>query len=122
LPGAFGEDSTAKDDFPDDFGDDFDEFGEGGEQDDDDDFGDFGDDFGETQDQSLEAPIPDPEPPLQSATFVPMLQFENLRSRDSVATAVEEILSKVFSFDEKSQLPPVEPLSKDSSIFLSERR
>jgi hypothetical protein len=109
---AFG----ANEKSPDGFGDDFDDFGEGGG---DEDFGDFGDDFEESGIDTFEPPAVAEE---QSLEHLSILNFDELHDREAVVGAVEDFIREHIPLPSMELLPPPGPLSKDTSVFLSDRR
>ncbi|KAL1844265.1 hypothetical protein VTJ49DRAFT_2322 [Mycothermus thermophilus] len=94
-PGSPGPESVVEDD---DFGDEFDDFEEGGGDADDDDFGDFDDGFQEAPAQPQ--PQQQPPPPQPAAAAVqplpfPIPNFENLPSTE-ILSVTEPYLSALF--------------------------
>ncbi|CAD6503846.1 BgTH12-05591 [Blumeria graminis f. sp. triticale] len=93
------------------FGDDFDDFEEGME---DNDFGEFHEEFGE------ESPIQCAPIPTKDKPALPIFDFSKYKSREEVYDAVEPCLELLFPPEsiDASTLPPV---SNENSIFLTPR-
>ena len=93
--------------------DDFDDFEEGGGDDDDDDFGEFDEGDGSTEQPVRPLPAAEP-PPFQP----PLAQLQGLTTPEAVAEACEPYLNDLFPIsnaNEDKDLPPV------SNSFLNER-
>lgn len=103
-----------------DFGDDFDDFEEGGEEDFGDDFGDFDDGFQNMGDESADAfeeptPLPSVPDPLPS---LPVPSFDDLGSTAEILDATQPSVDKIF----ESSFPDHPTIEQDiHPSLLSER-
>ncbi|KAF6841122.1 hypothetical protein CPLU01_00683 [Colletotrichum plurivorum] len=113
APPPEAEDGEADDD---DFGDDFDDFEEGGEADGD--FDDFEDGF---QEPEFQAPAPAPAPSVPQILSLPFSipDFEDLDGED-VLQAVDPLLNTLFPPEDLDVSPPP-PITKENPIFLTPR-
>ncbi|KAL1647722.1 hypothetical protein SLS58_002523 [Diplodia intermedia] len=83
------------------FGDDFDDFEEGGEEDFGDDFGDFDDGFQNAEDETANAfeepaPLPPVSDPLPSLSHQPIPSFDDLDSLADIVSASQPFVDKLF--------------------------
>ncbi|KAI9706004.1 MAG: hypothetical protein M1836_005410 [Candelina mexicana] len=102
------------------FGEDFDDFEEGGEEDE---FGDFDEGFqspvvvagSKAGMESTPHTLPTAAPPF------PALDYDNIRSLDEMIAATEPYIDELFPKSPALEAPPPDPLLKESSVFLTER-
>ncbi|KAI9786806.1 MAG: hypothetical protein M1835_002930 [Candelina submexicana] len=102
------------------FGEDFDDFEEGGEEDE---FGDF--------DEGFQSPIAvagskaemesTPHTLSTAAPLFPALDYDNIKSLEEMIVATEPYIDELFPKSPALEAPPPDPLLKESSVFLTER-
>ncbi|KAI9719278.1 MAG: hypothetical protein M1812_003608 [Candelaria pacifica] len=100
------------------FGEDFDDFEEGGEEDE---FGDFDEGFQSPVVAGGVATESTPQILATTAPLFPVLDYDKLSNPDEMLAATEPYINELFPKSSELEAQPPDPLPKDSSVFLTER-